>query len=123
MENMELVCFQIISSAGMAKSSFVEAIKAGEKGTLILQVTRSKKERTFKSGAWGSCHIDSKRSSRGKTPISLLLLHAEDQMMSAELTELMASTILSQQKKILDLEAELSKKLPSSRKSSMKFIE
>lgn len=47
MENMELVCFQIISSAGMAKSSFVEAIKAGEKGTLILQVTRSKKERTF----------------------------------------------------------------------------
>ncbi len=28
MENMELTCFQIISNAGMAKSSFIAAIRS-----------------------------------------------------------------------------------------------
>ncbi|WP_273235411.1 PTS lactose/cellobiose transporter subunit IIA [Ileibacterium valens] len=111
MENMELVCFQIISSAGMAKSSFVEAIKAGEKGDFDLASDKIEEGKNFLNQGHGvHATLIQKEAAGEKTPISLLLLHAEDQMMSAELTELMASTILFQQKKILDLEAELSKK-------------
>lgn len=32
MEGLELICFNIISSVGMAKSSYVEAMRAAAKG-------------------------------------------------------------------------------------------
>ena len=32
MDNLELICFQMISNAGMAKSTFVEAMQEAEAG-------------------------------------------------------------------------------------------
>ena len=34
MENLELICFQIISSVGMAKSSYIEAIQEAKREIL-----------------------------------------------------------------------------------------
>ena len=44
MENLELACFQLISSVGMAKSAFIEAVQEAKKETLIRQTPRSKRE-------------------------------------------------------------------------------
>lgn len=105
MENMELICFQIISNAGMAKSAFVEAIRAGEKGEFENAEKKMEEGRGYMvNGHTVHAGLIQKEAAGEKTPLSLLLLHAEDQMMSAELTELMANTILSQAKRICELE-------------------
>lgn len=56
-----------------------------------------------------------KEAAGEKTETSLLLIHAEDQLMSAEMTELLANTIIRQAKKSMSF-------LPCARKELMTQI-
>ncbi|NTV78000.1 MAG: PTS lactose/cellobiose transporter subunit IIA [Clostridiales bacterium] len=90
-EELELICFEIISSVGAARSSFIEAIQAVKSGN------RQEAERLMEDGkemlkAGHGSHgkLIQKEAAGEKTELSLILVHAEDQMMSAEILEIMA---------------------------------
>ncbi|EOS59302.1 hypothetical protein C815_02280 [Firmicutes bacterium M10-2] len=104
MKNNELICFQLISNAGMAKSAFVEAIRAAEEEKFELANQKMSEGKEFLiQGHTVHASVIQKEAAGEKTETSLLLIHAEDQLMSAEMTELLANTIIAQAKKIKEL--------------------
>ncbi len=106
MENMELTCFQIISNAGMAKSSYIAAIRDAQKGNFEEAEKKMKEgSDSLINGHGVHAGLIQNEASGTPTELSLLLIHAEDQMMSAELTELMAETLIAQQKQIQELKS------------------
>ena len=95
MEEMEMICFKIISAVGEAKSDYISAVEAAKKGDF------EKAEEAMKHGA--SCYVNghkehagliSKEASGEKTEVCLLLMHAEDQLMAAETIKLLASELI-----------------------------
>lgn len=105
MEGLELVCFQIISAAGMARSSYIEAIREAKKGNFEKAKECIKEGETFFSQGH-SAHaelIQKETSGEGVNP-NLLLLHAEDQLMSAETCKIFANELIDTYKRIITLE-------------------
>lgn len=105
MEKTELTCFQLISNAGMAKSSFMEAIDLAEKGNFCEAETKMKEGSDFLiAGHTAHAGMIQKEAAGEAAAISLLLLHAEDQLMSAELSETMAKKNIALLKRLSALE-------------------
>ena len=105
MEGIELISFQIISAVGTAKSCYVEAMGLAENGKFEEADAKIKEgEEIFVQGH--SAHaslIQKEASGEGVTP-TLLLLHAEDQLMSAETIKIMAERIIKLNKAVKDLQ-------------------
>ncbi|MET3557957.1 PTS system cellobiose-specific IIA component [Streptococcus rupicaprae] len=85
MEGIELVAFQIIASVGSARSSYIEAIQAAKQG----QIDRAKEliadgEKQFIQGHHAHASLIQKEASNESVTLNLILMHAEDQLMSAE---------------------------------------
>jgi PTS system cellobiose-specific IIA component len=95
MESMELISFQIISAVGTAKSMYIEAIREAKNGNFD-QADQLIKEgaKTFLEGHKAHASLIQKEASGEKVEFSLLLMHAEDQLMNAETTKLMAEEII-----------------------------
>ena len=90
MDGLELVSFKIISAVGMAKSSFIEAMKVAANGEFDVARAKIKEgEESFNGG-----HV---------VP-SILLMHAEDQLMSAETIKVMALEIIRLNERVKALE-------------------
>lgn len=105
MEGLELVCFQIISSAGMAKNSFIEAMKEAKKGDFEKAKTCiNEGESYFAQGH--SIHAKLIQQEAGDEQVipSLLLLHAEDQLMSVETCKIIANELIETYERITALE-------------------
>ena len=99
MEDMELVCFKIISAVGEAKSDYVAAIEAARNGDFDkAQELLEHGESVFVRGHEAHAGLIQKEAAGEKTEISLLLMHAEDQLMSAETTKLLAQEIIDLRK-------------------------
>lgn len=108
MEDLELSCFQIISSAGMAKNSFIEAIKEAKKGDFKkARVCINEGEGYFTQGH--NVHAKLIQQEAGNEQISpnLLLLHAEDQLMSVETCKIIANELIESYERISALENKL----------------
>ena len=108
MEGLELTCFQIISSVGMARSSYIEAISEARNGNFERAKEMIKEgEEMFIQGH--SAHAQLIQQEAGGNPVSptLLLLHAEDQLMSAEGFKIIAEEMIANLKKIAELEAKI----------------
>jgi PTS system cellobiose-specific IIA component len=105
MEGLELVCFQIISEAGMAKSSYIEAMKEAKKGNFEKAKTCIKEGEDAFMKAHG-VHVELiKQETSGEQIIpNLLLLHAEDQLMSAETCKILAEELIGTYQRITYLE-------------------
>lgn len=105
MDNLELISFQIISAVGMAKSSYIEAIHAAEKGDFDLAKEKIKEgEESFVGGHTAHASLIQKEASgEGVTP-NILLMHAEDQLMSAETIKIMAQEIIKLNQRLYALE-------------------
>ncbi len=91
MEGMEQICFEMISSAGAARSSFIEAIENAKSGHL--EEARKAVEEGEKAQI--ECHkvhqnLITQEASGKPAEVSLLLVHAEDQLMAAELFQILA---------------------------------
>lgn len=86
MEGMELLSFQIISNVGDAKSYLHEALKASREERFD-QAEEMIKKAEDSLGKAHDVHMDilAKESQGDDFKITLLLMHAEDQMMSTEL--------------------------------------
>lgn len=101
MEGLELTCFEIISNVGAAKSCYIEAIHAAKEGDF------EKAEELIKQGDehYGEghkVHVDmiQKEASGESIPVSLFIVHAEDQMMNAETFQVLAREFMDICKKI-----------------------
>ena len=107
MEELELVCFQIISFAGEAKSAYLGAIQKAKAGEY------EEAERMIKEGSTvfleaHKVHADlTQKAASGEmtTPPNLILIHAEDQLMSAETCKILAVELIEAYKRISTLEA------------------
>lgn len=105
MEGMEMICFNIISSVGMAKSSYVEAMRAAAQGDYDLCDAKMKEGDSYYSQGHDA-HLDlvSQEMNGDKVEVSIILMHAEDQMMAAEVVRVMAEENIKMSKKIQALE-------------------
>ena len=101
MEGLELLSFQMISFNGSARSCFVEAIVAAKEGYFDrAEQLMAEGEEQFIEGHRVHAQLIQKEALEGSTPMNLLLVHAEDQMMSAELLKIIAVELIDIHKRI-----------------------
>jgi len=85
MEGLELIAFQIISAGGTARSCYIEAIQEAKKGNYESAEKLIKDgDEAFVEGHDAHAGLLQKEASGEGDNINLLILHAEDQLMSAE---------------------------------------
>ena len=90
MEGLELICFQIISNVGGARSCFINAIQEAKEGRFDeAEKMMDEGDQLFQQEAGGE-----------KIDFALLLLHAEDQLMSAEGFKILAAEFIDVYKRL-----------------------
>lgn len=96
MEDMELFCFQLITSSGAAKSNYIEAIHKAKEGKYDeAEQLIGNGDEMMKQGHLPHADIVQKEAAGEETKVSLILAHAEDQMMSAEVFKVMAEELIT----------------------------
>ncbi len=104
MEQMEMICFQIISSVGMAKSSYVEAMRAAAKGDFDEAAEKMKEGDAFYAkGHDAHADLIAQEANGEAVAFSLILMHAEDQMMASETVRLMAEENIKLYQKLTEM--------------------
>lgn len=85
MNNVELVCLQIITDVGNARSKYIEAIQEAKVGNYeACNELLKEGNDSFQRGYRKHAQLVGKEAEGEKADLSLLLIHAEDQLMSAE---------------------------------------
>lgn len=84
-EELALMCVELITHVGTARSCYIEAIQEAKKGDFDqAQILMEQGSKEFVEGHRAHAGLISKEAAGESTEISLLLIHAEDQLMSAE---------------------------------------
>lgn len=105
MEGLELVCFQIISEVGMAKSSYIEAVREAKKGNFEKAKDCIKEgDASFTKGHNAHAGLIQQETGGEQVSLNLLLLHAEDQLMSVETCKILANELIETYERIVALE-------------------
>lgn len=105
MDSLELISFQIISAVGSAKSCYMEAMKMAEKGDFEdIEAKIKEGDLEFNKGHEAHASLIQKEASGEKTAPNILLMHAEDQLMSAETIKLMTLEIIKLNQRLYALE-------------------
>ncbi len=101
MGDMELKSFEIISNVGSARSYYIEAINLAKKYDFEA-AEKSMKDgiEAFNNGHKVHSDLVSNEANGGKTEFSLILMHAEDQLMSAEAFKIIATEFIELYKKM-----------------------
>lgn len=82
---MEMLAVQMITFVGTARSCYLEAIQAAKNGdTEKAEALMQEGKENFAQGHHAHADILAKEANGENVPITLILLHAEDQLMSAE---------------------------------------
>lgn len=98
---MEEICFEIISNVGMARSNYIEAIHFAKKGQYNeARESIDEGKKYFLEGHKSHRKLLAEEASGNSSRIGLLLIHAEDQLMSAEGFSILAEEFISVYKKI-----------------------
>lgn len=85
MNGIELVCFEMISAVGTARSLYIEAIQYAKSGDFEkAQESIVEGDKIFIEGHHAHAKLIQQEANGDKVEFQLLLLHAEDQLMSAE---------------------------------------
>lgn len=94
MKGLELTAFEIISSVGTARSCYIEAVQEAKQGHYAEAQERIKEgDESFAAGHDAHAGL-LQREANGETTVSLLILHAEDQLMSAEAFKIIAQEFI-----------------------------
>lgn len=105
MDGLELVCFQIISAVGMAKSSYIEAIQEAKKGNFEkARACIQEGEASFIQGHNAHSELIQQEAGGKEVNPNLLLLHAEDQLISAETIKILANELIENYERLIALE-------------------
>lgn len=101
MEELEMMCFEMISAVGSARSSYIEAIHAAKVGDYAKanQLIEEGNE-SFLEGHKVHLQLIQNEASGKKNEMSLLLVHSEDQLMSAEGFKILALELIDIYKRI-----------------------
>lgn len=106
MEELELICFQLITFAGETKSAYMNAIQRAKLGyyeeaeNLIQEGNEA-----FLKAHKVHAELIQKEASEGENIIpNILLIHAEDQLMGTEACKIMVSELIDAYKRIDALE-------------------
>lgn len=96
MEGIELISFQIISAVGTARSMYIEAISLAKEG----KFEEAKKmiaegEDVFVEGHHAHATLIQQEANGDHVDFHLLLMHAEDQLMSAEAFKTIAEELIA----------------------------
>lgn len=101
MEGMEMTCFEIISNVGMARGSYIEAIDLATEGKFEEAEAKIEEGNMFfAKGHDAHTDLVQKEAAGERTEIILILVHAEDQLMSAESFKILAEKFIAVNKKI-----------------------
>lgn len=101
MEEMEMKAVQIITFVGTARSCYLEAVKAAKSGDMEkAEALMQEGQQNFVQGHHAHAEILAKEAGGEAVPFSLLLMHAEDQMMSAEGFRMIAEEFIEVYKKM-----------------------
>ena len=93
--NMEEICFQIISNVGAARSNYFEAIELAKKGKLQeAHDMISEGDSFYKEAHHVHGDLIAQDAGDDKVELSLILMHAEDQMMSTETAKFFAEEFI-----------------------------
>lgn len=88
MNDLTLNCSQMIAKSGSAKSMFIQAIREARKNNLEAATDLMKKgNENLLEGHRIHARLIQKEAQNDKVEINLLLVHAEDQMNSAEIIQ------------------------------------
>lgn len=100
-EEIQLIACQIVSAVGGAKSMYVEAINLVKEGKTEEAREKMKEGRElYMESHTHHFSLIQKEANGEDVPFSLILMHAEDQMLSTEVVELMASEIIEMYEKM-----------------------
>lgn len=95
-EEMEMICFQLIANSGAAKSAYLEALELAKTGQKQAAQTKlAEAEDCFVLAHQVHSELIQKEASGQQTPVSLLLMHAEDQMASVEVVQLLVRELIA----------------------------
>ncbi len=95
LEEMQMVAFQIIAQVGEAKSLYIEAIKyAKQKDFQKAQEFMKDGDESYSKAHHFHHDLVQKEAAGEQLPFSLLLIHAEDQLLSTETIKIMAEEII-----------------------------
>lgn len=105
MEELELICFQIISHAGTAKSNYIEAMSRAREGDFkrASELINEGVEEYRKAHKAHSSLI-TEEADGNKVEVGLLLMHAEDQLITTEVIKLMAEENIQLIKEIRNID-------------------
>lgn len=95
MTKTQEACFQIITYAGMARSLFIEAIDLAEDGDLdAVQAKLDEGDGYFVQAHSAHAEMIRQEAAGDHVPADILLIHAEDQLMSAETFKIVAEKFM-----------------------------
>lgn len=101
LEEMQGAAFQIIAHAGEARSHYVEAIRLARADDFeAAQQLIEKGEEAFRNIHDLHLSLIQKEAAGEQLPFSLLLIHAEDQMLTTETIHLLAIEMIEMCKKM-----------------------
>lgn len=104
MDNMEDILLGIISNVGTARSYYIEAIHEAKEGNFEkYQECMETGQKAFSEGHHFHAELICKEASGEKIGNSLLMIHAEDQLMSAEAFQVLAEEFADVYKTIYKL--------------------
>ena len=99
--NFEIMCLQMITSAGEAKSNYMEALDAAkEKDYDKAQELIKSGDACFVEGHKMHTELIQKECAGDKVVMTLLLTHVEDQMNSAETIKILVEQLIEVYQKI-----------------------
>lgn len=104
MDELVQVSFLIISQAGFARSKYIEAYKRAKEGNFEVADTLLKEGDEYFLNAHKEHAIVIQKEANGDNILpSVLLMHSEDQLMTAETTKLLAVEVIELHKKVNQL--------------------
>lgn len=105
MDELHCQCHKIISAVNAARNLYIEAIKEAKNKNFINANRKVKEgEAMFNQGHIAHASLIQKEASGDHVKVSLLLIHAEDKLMSAEAFQIIASELIDSYKRICTLE-------------------
>ncbi|MDY6012704.1 PTS lactose/cellobiose transporter subunit IIA [Clostridium sp.] len=101
MGEIELIAFEIISNVGMAKSLVMESLKLAREGNYDEAESRLNESTEFLlKGHHAHSSLIQKEANGEKVEFSLIIMHAEDQIMSTETIKLLAEEMIQMYKEL-----------------------
>lgn len=100
-EEIELLCFKVITYVGTARTNFINAIQSAKAGNYEEAESLLKQgDEAFLEGHNGHADLLAKDANGELTGGYMILMHAEDQLMSAESFRILAEEFIELYKKI-----------------------